>query len=410
MSQPEAGERAWGRIAAGVLLGAAAIGASCFAWADARFAHLRTVNPVKAYAMRPYDAGAIGRALSLKLEEGRGASITDADVRYARASLLAAPLSRDVFKIMAVRAEAAGNSKAADTEMAMADRISRRESFVQLWLIERAVQRDDVPGALTHYNAVLSVHPELGSTLFPILASAISAPDIRKALASYVSRQANWTLNFLDAAVREGNPRDVALLLLPIADSVRSDAYQAIHSQLISRLAQKGDFALARQVAKAMISGFDDQALLRFAVDDQTTDARLGSLAWTFANTASISATANDGRGFSITVDPLANGAAVSRLVPVEGGKTYLFGHDIRYEPGSAMAGLEWQAFCVSSQPKALIWEQAAPKTSTLSHLQAVIHVPQNCRGLEFRLLVNGPDGQQVSSVNLQALELRLQK
>jgi hypothetical protein len=76
--------------------------------------------------------------------------------------------------------------------MASADAVSRRDAFSQLWMIEQKSGADDVKGAVSHYNALLSVHPAMQATLLPVLVSAVAYPEVRGAIRPYLNPDARW--------------------------------------------------------------------------------------------------------------------------------------------------------------------------------------------------------------------------
>jgi hypothetical protein len=395
-----------GRLAGGAVLGAAAVYAAGQAWADARFARLRTINPIEAYARRPHDAPAMARALGVKVKENQSASITAQDIVNGRLGLRTAPLSPGVFTITGIRADVAGRRAEAEAAMSMSNRLSRRDAVAQLWLIEQSVRREDIKGALAHYHAALSVHPELASTLLPILAAAISEPEIRAALAPYITSQTRWAVSFLDVALESGDPKNIAALLLPIADSVRLPTFEARISVLIGRLAEGGQFELAQRVAAALVPQFNAQALRAFSVNQVTSDRRLGALAWRVSESAGVNTVINELGGFDVTADPFASGVAAMRVVPVRAGTTYVLSHGLGHQPGTEKARGRWVVSCAGKAATKLL-DQPLPARPGESQLEFKIAVPANCIGLQFALQVRGSEDQQASSLTLKTLELR---
>lgn len=101
--------------------------------------------------------------------------------------------ARDIGLLAVLRGDMAG----ADRRFAYADRMSRRDIPTQLWLIERRVQANDVPGALAHYGIALQVSPESQQQLFPVLASALSDRNLVQPIAGLVAQGESWRSPFL---------------------------------------------------------------------------------------------------------------------------------------------------------------------------------------------------------------------
>ncbi|MDT9096849.1 hypothetical protein RSW32_26335, partial [Escherichia coli] len=72
-----------------------------------------------------------------------------------------------------------GDVGAARRLFAYGQRLSRRDNSTQLWAIEDAVARNDIPDVLRHYDVALRTSPNLADILYPVLASASADPAIR---------------------------------------------------------------------------------------------------------------------------------------------------------------------------------------------------------------------------------------
>lgn len=396
------------RMLLGCFLALGACWAAYRLWDEAHFAYLSASDVNAAHAARPSDAAALGKTIDGRVKREVGFSLSTAEMGAIRTAFQAEPLSRSLLRIVGMQAESQGKQARADTSLALSDAVSRRDALTQLWLIERSVQKEDMNGAIRHYHAALSVHPELGPVLFPILAKAISFPEVREALAPYLARQVNWAAGMLNIAINEGNPADVAKLVMPVGDMVRGEHYNALNARLLTQLSKTGDFATAGKLAQAIVPQLNRSALASLATNDTTTDKRLGALAWKLVDEGRILATANGAGGVDIDMDPLTRGEVASRTMPVIGGRTYVFGQTWRGGGSASDASmvLRWQAFCVPSQPRAIVWEQMLPKTRQRQRFESVIQVPAACKGLEMVLIARAPEGQQPGHATLEALSL----
>lgn len=379
--------------------------AAFLAWQDGRFAHLRVTDPAAAYAERPDDALALGNALDRKMQRRADATISDRELGVVRSAIAKRPLARVLLRALGTKAEAEGNAARTDAAMNLSDHVSRRDSLTQLWLIERSVAKDDMQSAVAHYHAALSVNPDLGSVLFPILTKAIGFPEVRKAIEPYIARRAPWAIGMLNNAITNGDPQNVALLILPVGGHARGDAYDAINGRLITRLAETGNLDLAHRLAQAVFTKVDPKGLSLLAVSDATTDKQLGALAWMFSEDGRILASANGAGGFDLDVDPLINGVAASRILAVTGGRTYDFNFMAR--SGSDVAAeLTWVGFCLSPKSKTLVLNQKLAWPREARRQQFEIVAPKDCSGLQLILTSRGPEGQRPAHVVFENFRL----
>lgn len=176
----------------------------------------------------PLQPGWVRRVLALR---------TDGRLERLRADA-AAVLQRDPTAIEAVTALGltyvlAGDMARADRAFFYADRLSRRDISAQTWLIQRAVQRNDVAGALRHYDTVLRVSPPMAAQLFPVLVQAIRVPEIAVALNRLLRTRPNWGDQFLTVLLRA--PADARSAYLATRGLVGPDGPARTHLTALLR-------------------------------------------------------------------------------------------------------------------------------------------------------------------------------
>lgn len=171
-------------------------------------------NPERAHRVDPSD-GRIAAQLAQRL------SVNEADAsERPRANMLAhralsdEPLAAPAVTVLGLAAQLKGDSAAARRLFDHSDRLSRRELPARLWMIEDAVQRNDVPGAIRNYDIALRTSREAPELLFPILSEAIADPVIAHTLVSIYARQPPWGDTFLYyLSGQKSNPRTSAAFL-----------------------------------------------------------------------------------------------------------------------------------------------------------------------------------------------------
>ena len=157
--------------------------------------------PDRVLRIIPSDAAA--RLVAIESTMRAGAEQVDGAVAagYARAALADDPLNPRALRVLATLADSAGQAARAEALLGASERVTRRELLTQLILIEFAVQRGQIGRALAHYDRALSVHPESGALLYPVLGRAIADPAIRRGLLPYVEADRPWIPGFLSQTI-----------------------------------------------------------------------------------------------------------------------------------------------------------------------------------------------------------------
>jgi len=177
--------------------------------------------------------------------------LSDATSRAARA------LGREPGNVAAARslglvASVKGEANKADRFFAYAETLSRRDQPTELWLIERNVAREDVPGALAHYDRSLRVSRSSRQLLLPVLAKATDDPSIARSLAKIIAGRPNWWSDFMTAILRDGQSTVslsiiASALKLDIGDTTDKWWLGGILDRLVDKQAYHPAFTLYQQ-------------------------------------------------------------------------------------------------------------------------------------------------------------------
>lgn len=199
---------------------------------------MRRTDPARAYRLAPYD----GRFAGALAQQRSGEDLTGA-ARIAEVETLARRALRQdptavsgVVSLGLVRLQQ--HNAAAGRLLTYAERLSRRDLPTQLWAIEDAVARNDIAGALRHYDVALRTSKQAPELLFPILASAIADPDVSNALVTFLRRKPQWTAAFIGyVAGSDTAPATVSRLFLDLQRnglSISPDATAVVINRLIA--------------------------------------------------------------------------------------------------------------------------------------------------------------------------------
>jgi hypothetical protein len=324
---------------------------------DAAVFALGDSDPALALRLRGDDPVALGAAVRQR--------IAAPDAAAARRALRAEPLAPEPLWILAT----VSPGDQAGRLLRLGERVTPRSLDLQLMLIEEAVARGDVPGAVAHYDRALSIAPGSSQVLFPILRQAIASPAIATALVPYLRADRPWVRDFLTYAIAEPQRRDwVADLFARYGGARAVPAHGPLESALIVRLVESGFYDQA-QAAAVRLAG--PAALDQFGFTPATLDQRLVPLAWSLGNDG----TRYEDGALIVT----GGGTAATRVMVLRPGRWVV-------QSAIGRPGAQWTARCLSPASGAPFWQ--APLAD-----RVVLDVPADCRAVRFSLEVRGDDG-----------------
>lgn len=202
----------WGtRIVLAALV--AVLGYYCVTFSLAQV--MAKADPMSAHSLVPYD-GRITAAYAATFAgpQARNADRAHAD-GLARVALRQDPTAVIAVSILGLNAQIRGDTAGARRLFAYAKQLSRRDLRTQLWSVEDAVARGNIPEALRWYDITLRTSPEMGEMLFPILASASEDPAIRAELIRTLAGKPQWSEHFLSFIPgNASDPRTTATFFL----------------------------------------------------------------------------------------------------------------------------------------------------------------------------------------------------
>lgn len=197
-------------------------------------------RPDFAHALAPTD----GQITARRSHQYVKLNSTPADLKAAE-QLARLALRQDGTAIQALSTlgfvkQLRGDSTGARRLFLHAQALSRRDLPTQLWAIEDAVARDDIAGALRHYDIALRTSRVAPDTLFPVLANASADPVIRPALSATLAANPAWGPVFVEFAGKNApDARSTALLFRSLGGTKLTVPEEA-QSTLVQRLLTAG--------------------------------------------------------------------------------------------------------------------------------------------------------------------------
>ena len=128
------------------------------------------------------------------------------------------------------------------------ERMSRRDLPTQVWLIEERVRRDDIAGALRHYDIALRTGPEASERLFPVLIAATANDGIVGPLTALLRTDPPWRTSYLFTLAQAPPSGRNALRIVQGLISARLAIRPDIMATLTDSVARARDFDSARRL------------------------------------------------------------------------------------------------------------------------------------------------------------------
>lgn len=154
-----------------------------------------------------------GRDLRRAEAADRPAVAAPARARLSRAAIHAAPLDGRGYRMLAEAELSAGREPDAARLFAIAGDRGPRDIPTQRWLASRALKRGDYAGALSRFDQMLRVQPQLAPRLYPVLMALALQPKQQAEVARLLRRQPPWRQTFMQNLFRSA-PDNASLFAL----------------------------------------------------------------------------------------------------------------------------------------------------------------------------------------------------
>lgn len=362
-------------------------------------------DPAAAYRIAPWNARiSAAYAGSLLVPDVKPEQVKRA-AAIARGALVRDPTNASAAATIATATAYTNDVPRARSQFLYSERLSRRLLAAQLWLIEDSVTRGDVPGALKHYDTALRASSSAGRLLYPILAKAISDPNVRQSVGEVLSAKPLWGPEFLTEIGLRG-PDFVAASDLFVLLRKRKVAIEpALENQMMAKLVDAGQHERAWQYYLS-VNPRDRGSLIRNG-DFRTISATPAPFDWLATTEGGATAIAEweNGRTF-LHFQTVAGegGALVRQLMLLNAGRYVLTGR-VRSLPAAANERPYWRVVCLSSIQIARIPLPEATDSGTL--FSAEFTVPNDCKAQYLVLTADPTDGVDGISGELEAVRLR---
>ncbi|MFM9829185.1 MAG: hypothetical protein ACKVOB_10655 [Sphingomonas sp.] len=315
----------------------------------------------------------------------------------ARAAIANTPLNPSALGLLGAAEFVANHPEAGSRLLNLSQRLSRRDLRTQIVLIEQAVGRGDVNGALRHYDLALSTNNAAGDLLFPVLGRAIAAPQVRDSLATYVRRDPSWLRRFLVHYIASPeNPVALSQLIRRAGGLPAHPDYRHYETQVLWALTQRGAFDEARALF-LMLPGATPAMLRSVSISPDNAQFRFGPMAWLLIDRPEVGAALEAPDRLSVRMGSGQGGLAAQKYL-------YLLPGDYRFS-FKAMFGEEGgratiQLWCSSPGPAKRLFNR-----ELLPHQPVAVSdtwsVPKGCTTQLLMITATGDDTQAESNLQL---------
>ena len=160
---------------------------------------LEQQSPEAALTVMPWNAGAHAAIASkLALMDARGHS--GEIIAHAKAALRRDPTEFSAARAIGTVADATGRNANANAAFLYSQQLSRRDLITNIWFIESAVDRNDIPSALQSYDRALRTSKEAAGLLYPVLIPAFDDQQLVGPIVGLLAKNPPWRDQYLASA------------------------------------------------------------------------------------------------------------------------------------------------------------------------------------------------------------------
>lgn len=393
------------RFSRGTILGATA-GALLATFA---FSHAAATIGVPLEPFRPlggnFFAWQVGqRAMLLSLIEEPDKKKPLPLIAFGKTALSLSPLSSRPAWILAQGYEQAGEQAKAHRAMLAAERISRREAGVQMWLAQDDLRNRQIVSAMRRFDVILRTSDSVGAEILPRLAAIMAAPDGRKALQPYARADNPWFGNLmLTAAQTAPKSAPVAQFLVEGGKQAPTGALaETAYRTLMQRLASEGAYDEMAKLYPLLPSAQKD-GLRNVSVASAGRSDDYAPVAWDLAAESDLGgallAVGPERQGLEFYASPGTVGVSGRKLVRPGANRTVRFTIlDSSINEGSSA---KWVATCAGQKRPAT---SSAELTRPARNISFVL--PAGCELVTLEMRMAGGIGTEPARVVIEDIRL----
>ncbi|MEG3179127.1 hypothetical protein [Sphingomonas sp. LT1P40] len=359
----------------------------------------RTSEPERALALVGNDAVALMRQAQSGIgKDGKVDQVTVTS--FAKRSVEAQGLNPRAIEALGAAAASRGDVPAAKRLFALSNAQSRRNLSTQLWLIEEAVQANDVPRAFTHYNAALRTRNASQDLLFPVLTVALEDERLWPAFLPYIDPSNRWLGAFFRYAFRQSaNPEAFARLLASARTIPASTEMEALQGELLRRLISRGSIADARRLY-LRLPGAAAPVFASPALSAASADPRYVPITWMLFQRDGVGAYfqrdgAENQTALAFSIDRGTPGTLARKLLVVPAG-VYRFSTRQHIETPAPDVTLTWSLLCLRGEKAEPLQRSSSNLGQTRRMVDVTVSISRACSAILLDLAM-ASGGEEVT-------------
>ena len=357
-------------------------------------------SPAVVQKMDPTNADALPMLVDLQSAKTKALGLPlPRMVPLLRKALANQPLTPRILRQLAAFDDKQGEDQASRRLLALGERVSRRDPFLNVMLARNAATDRRPADLVRHVDAALSTFRSADEQIFPLLANALSSAEFRSYLKGYMDRP--WAEPFMLYAAQNARPADVLDLALSAPLVQQRPRFERFRTELVSHLVAGG--ASDRALAYVRTIAPERAALDTAAISKATVDARFAPVTWRLTNASGIYVS-QEGSRLAVAVDPAARGRAMERVMALRPG-TYRLVVRATTPTGQASLHRTWTVACLRGVDEQVLGQRELSGQS--GAITLAFAVPSGCDSTRLALdLVNGSE-QSPADFDSEAIELQ---
>ena len=343
-----------------------------------------TKLPALALSFDDDDPVALVRDAQINLAAGAiPAGGNDAILGVVRQSVSDLPINAPAFRLYGLASATNADLPGVREQMAVSERMERRDAAAQLWLIEDAVERNDVADALRHYDTALRIEQSTRAVLYPALTDALESDVIRQRFLPYMGSRPPWLESFLRYAVSNTkDPVAIAELAKLSKGFPKGSAYSSLDRELLTQLVANEEYEEAVAHFRR-IEGAEENVASGLELTTASTAETYSPITWQPFSIDGIEPfvlAAAVGEGMveiEAEMEAGYTGPVARKLIALEPGR-YSMSAKFRADKFGTQDQAGWRIFCAGNQDAQPIVNEVFDLAEEMA-ITARFTVPANC-------------------------------
>ncbi|MBO9696400.1 MAG: hypothetical protein J7499_09385 [Sphingopyxis sp.] len=348
--------------------------------------------------------------LSIEMFESPDKANAKRAIAVGQSTLRLAPLTPRSLWLVGRGRELQADMPRARQAMRQAERVSRRDGAVELWLGADNLRRGLIAAGLRNFDIMLRGDREAAVSIMPRLSLIVLSPDGRRHLAPYIRGDNPWFLDLMHAAVKN-LPRAAPLATLLIDRGKKAPDIPDVrpaYAALVERLVRERSYREALQLYP-LLPGADPDSLHDISrASEGATGEGYPPFAWYFPDSNVQSGTAvaaAGGIGLDLFGSPGTVGVAASKLLDPQGATRFLWQIDDRM--ANVQAAANWRITCLMGKGSGVILESVNLLDEALPQQRAMsMGIPAGCGLLKIDMQIAGGIGRTPATIVVSGLKL----